>query len=51
MKNIARKYNAWRAERQRQLIRELDAMTDRELLDLGLSRYDFAALVNGTYQR
>jgi uncharacterized protein YjiS (DUF1127 family) len=53
MKNIVRKYKAWRAERQRrrQVVRELDAMTDRELLDLGLSRYDFAAIINGTYQR
>ena len=53
MKNIARKYKAWRTERQRrrQLIRELDAMTDRDLLDLGFSRYDFEAIINGTYQR
>jgi uncharacterized protein YjiS (DUF1127 family) len=53
MKNIARKYKAWRSERQRrrQLIRELDSMTDRDLLDLGFSRYDFAAIINGTYQR
>jgi uncharacterized protein YjiS (DUF1127 family) len=53
MKTIARKYKAWRTERQRRrrLIRELDAMTDRELLDLGFSRYDFPSIINGTYQR
>jgi uncharacterized protein YjiS (DUF1127 family) len=53
MKNLARSYQAWHAERQRrrQLIRELNAHSDRELAELGFSRYDFPAIINGTYQR
>jgi len=44
---------AWRAEqrRRRQIVRELNAHTPRELLDLGLSRADFPAILNGTYSR
>ncbi|MBV8402411.1 MAG: DUF1127 domain-containing protein [Acetobacteraceae bacterium] len=44
---------ARRAERRerRQIVRELSAYTDRELLDLGFSRADFPAILNGTYRR
>jgi uncharacterized protein YjiS (DUF1127 family) len=51
--SLARQYKAWRLVRQRRLklVRELSAFNDRELLELGLSRYDFPAIINGTYQR
>jgi uncharacterized protein YjiS (DUF1127 family) len=53
MPNLVQKYHAWRTERQRRrkLVRELSAFNDRELLELGFSRYDFPAIINGTYQR
>jgi uncharacterized protein YjiS (DUF1127 family) len=53
MKNLTQTYKTWRSERQRrrQLNRELSAYSDRALLDLGFSRYDFPAISNGTYQR
>jgi uncharacterized protein YjiS (DUF1127 family) len=53
MRTIIQKFQAWRAERQRrrQLIGELNTFSDRDLLDLGFSRYDFPAIINGTYQR
>ena len=53
MKDFARKYKAWRVQRQRRLnvVRQLSAYTDRDLLDLGFSRHDFPAIINGTYQR
>ena len=38
VKMIAEKVSAWR--RYRASVRELARLTDRELLDLGLSRYD-----------
>lgn len=53
--------NAWRgvrhrlrgvlAERRRRarVIRELSACSDRELAELGLSRYDFPNIARGTY--
>ena len=48
MKNLGRKYNAWRTERQRRLklVRELSAYSDRDLLELGFSCHDFPAIVN-----
>ena len=53
MKDLARKYKGWRVQRQRRLkvVRQLSAYTDRDLLDLGFSRHDFPAIINGTYQR
>ena len=53
MQNVARKYKAWRVQRQRRLkvVRQLSADSDRDLLDLGFSRHDFPAIINGTYQR
>ena len=46
-------WQARRAERRerRQIVRELSTYTDRELLDLGFSRADFPAILNGTYRR
>jgi uncharacterized protein YjiS (DUF1127 family) len=38
MKALANKFGAWR--RYRNSIRELSRLTDRELADLGLNRYD-----------
>jgi uncharacterized protein YjiS (DUF1127 family) len=34
-----------------QTLRELSVLSDRELSDLGLSRYDFADIARGTYRR
>ena len=53
MESLARKYKAWRVQRQRRLkiVRQLSAYTDRDLLDLGFSRNDFPAIINGTYRR
>jgi uncharacterized protein YjiS (DUF1127 family) len=47
------KVMAWRIVQQRRhkLVRELSAYNDRDLLDLGFSRADFPAIINGTYQR
>ena len=42
VKLIAEKVNAWR--RYRVSVRELSRLTDRELQDLGLSRYDIDAV-------
>src|SRR5436305_1962852 len=36
---------------RRQTVRELNVYTDRELLDLGFSRADFPAILDGTYRR
>ncbi len=43
----------WLAARQdrAQVLRELNACDERELRDLGISRYDFAAILDGTYRR
>jgi uncharacterized protein YjiS (DUF1127 family) len=41
---------AERRERQ-QTIHELSQYTDRELADLGVSRYNIPAIANGTYRR
>ena len=42
VKLIAEKVNAWR--RYRVSVRELSRLTDRELQDLGLRRYDIDAV-------
>ena len=42
VKIIAEKVSAWR--RYRASVRELSRLTDRELNDLGLSRYDIDAV-------
>jgi uncharacterized protein YjiS (DUF1127 family) len=42
MKALANKFGAWR--RYRNSIRELSRLTDRELADLGLNRYDIATV-------
>ena len=33
------------------VLRELQACEDRDLRDLGISRYDFMAIANGSYRR
>jgi uncharacterized protein YjiS (DUF1127 family) len=50
---LRRAFTAWRSEqrRRRQVVRELNAYSDRELLDLGFSRADFPAILSGTYRR
>ena len=40
-------FNAWRQERQ--ALAELESMTDRELLDIGLSRSDLGRVFNPAY--
>jgi hypothetical protein len=42
VKMIAEKVSAWR--RYRTSVRELSRLTDRELSDLGLNRYDIDAV-------
>jgi uncharacterized protein YjiS (DUF1127 family) len=37
--------------RRAKIINELSQCSDRELADMGISRYDFAAIARGTYQR
>ena len=44
-KTISERYNAWR--KQREAVRELSLMTDRELEDLGIRRGDIAFRVRG----
>ncbi len=50
---LRHRFNAWRAQRQRraQITRELLSYTDRELFDLGITRGDIPAIINGTYRR
>ena len=38
-------------QRRRKIVRELSAYNDRDLLELGFSRADFAAIINGSYCR
>lgn len=47
------RFQAWRAQRQERarIARELLSYTDRELADLGISRSDIPAIVNGTFRR
>ncbi|UNC13288.1 DUF1127 domain-containing protein [Acidiphilium multivorum] len=51
--NSFARVSAWFAERRaaREAYRELQSLSDRELADLGISRADIRAVVNGTYQR
>ena len=44
---------AWRADRRRQaeILRELAKFDDRDLRDLAISRYDFAAIARGDFRR
>jgi uncharacterized protein YjiS (DUF1127 family) len=51
--SVPTQWVAWRAEqrRRRQIVRELNAHTPRELRDLGFSPADFPAILNGTYSR
>ena len=53
MESLTRNTKPWRVQRRRRLkiVRQLSAYTDRDLLDLGFSRHDFPAIINGTYQR
>jgi len=46
VKMIAEKVNAWR--RYRTSVRELSRLTDRELNDLGLNRYDIETVARQT---
>ena len=50
---LNRRFAAWHAVRvaRARVAEELNAYTDRELSDIGISRYDIPAVVNGTYQR
>ena len=50
---LRQRFTAWREKRQRraQIARELLTYTDRELFDLGISRGDIPAIINGTYRR
>jgi uncharacterized protein YjiS (DUF1127 family) len=59
-RSLARSISAlpaqWKARRdeqrrRRQILRELNAHTDRELADLGFSRADFPSILDGSYRR
>lgn len=43
IKTISQKLGAWR--RNREAVRELSRLTDRELTDIGISRDDIVAIV------
>jgi uncharacterized protein YjiS (DUF1127 family) len=45
--------SAWRRQRatRARISRELATYTDRELFDLGITRADIPAVINGTYRR
>jgi len=47
------RFLAWRERRRERarIARELLSYTDRELYDLGISRADIPAVINGTYRR
>ena len=47
------RFQAWRTRRQERarIARELLTYTDRELFDLGISRADIPAIIDGTYRR
>ena len=51
--SLKARFSAWRARRQERarIARELLSYTDRELFDLGISRADIPAIINGTYRR
>jgi uncharacterized protein YjiS (DUF1127 family) len=50
---LVRRIADWRERRRRraQITRELLSYTDRELFDLGITRGDIPAIINGTYRR
>ncbi len=50
---LSRRIADWRERRRRraQITRELLSYTDRELFDLGITRGDIPAVINGTYRR
>jgi uncharacterized protein YjiS (DUF1127 family) len=47
------RFLAWREKRRERarVARELLSYSDRELFDLGISRADIPAVINGTYRR
>ncbi|MDA8248661.1 MAG: DUF1127 domain-containing protein [Rhodospirillales bacterium] len=51
--SLKTRFLAWRERRRERarIARELATYTDRELLDLGISRTDIPAIINGTYRR
>ena len=46
IKTITEKFSAWR--RYREAVRELSGLTDRELTDIGINRFDIAAIARQT---
>jgi uncharacterized protein YjiS (DUF1127 family) len=50
---IGHRFAAWRQKRatRARIARELATYTDRELFDLGISRADIPAVINGTFRR
>ncbi len=53
LRHAAERFLAWRAQRREQarIITELNKFEDRDLRDLGLSRYDFMAIASGNFKR
>lgn len=51
--SLKSRFLAWRERRRERarVARELLSYTDRELFDLGISRADIPAILNGTYRR
>ena len=51
-RQLSERYRAWAARRREiaQTTRELESCTDRELWELGFSRYDIPAVARGTYR-
>jgi len=47
------RFAAWRTERRQRsaILHDLYSFDERDLQDLGISRYDFKAIANGTYRR
>ncbi len=53
MGRLVAKFDTWLANRREraELLRTLHLMGDRDLHDLGISRADFPAIVEGSYRR
>lgn len=51
--SLKARFLAWRERRRERarIARELLSYTDRELFDLGISRADIPAILDGTYKR
>jgi uncharacterized protein YjiS (DUF1127 family) len=51
--SLRARFLAWREKRRQRarMARELMSYTDRELLDLGITRSDIPAIINGTFRR